>query len=62
MARKPPDPACSEEDRKTLEVWARSRTLESRLVERAKNNHRLFGWKAGESYCTGTEGTSQHSD
>jgi transposase len=36
MARKPPVPVCSEEDKKTLEVWARSRTLEARLVERAK--------------------------
>lgn len=36
MARKPPVPVCSEEDRKTLEVWAHSRTLEARLVERAK--------------------------
>lgn len=36
MARKPPVPICAEEDRKTLEVWAHSRTLEARLVERAK--------------------------
>ncbi|MCX5798771.1 MAG: IS630 family transposase [Proteobacteria bacterium] len=36
MGRKPPVPACSEEDRKTLEIWARSRTLETRLVERAR--------------------------
>jgi transposase len=36
MARKPPVPVCSEEDRKTLEMWAHSRTLEARLVERAK--------------------------
>ena len=36
MSRKPPIPRCSEEDRKTLEQWVRSRTLEARLVERAK--------------------------
>jgi transposase len=36
MARKPPVPVCSEEDRRTLEVWAHSRTEEVRLVERAK--------------------------
>lgn len=36
MAKKPPVPACSEEDRRTLEVWAHSRTEEARLVERAK--------------------------
>ncbi|OPY64260.1 MAG: hypothetical protein A4E62_02881 [Syntrophorhabdus sp. PtaU1.Bin002] len=36
MAKRPPVPRCSEEDRKTLEVWAHSRSLEARLVERAK--------------------------
>jgi transposase len=36
MARKPPVPPCSEKDRRTLEVWAHSRTEEVRLVERAK--------------------------
>jgi transposase len=35
MARRPPVPICSEKDRKTLEVWAHSRTEEARLVERA---------------------------
>jgi transposase len=36
MARKPPVPACSEKDKRTLELWAHSRTEEARLVERAK--------------------------
>ena len=29
-------PKCSEKDRRTLEIWARSRTMEARLVERAR--------------------------
>lgn len=29
MARKPPVPVCSEEDKKTLEAWSRSRVLEA---------------------------------
>jgi transposase len=36
MPKKPPIPKCSEEDRKTLEKWAQSRTREARLVERAQ--------------------------
>ena len=36
MARKPPVPVCSGEDRRTLEMWAHSRTEEARLVERAR--------------------------
>jgi transposase len=36
MPKKPPIPRCSEEDRKTLEKWAQSRTTEARLVERAQ--------------------------
>lgn len=36
MPRKAPIIICSEEDRKTLELWVRSRTMEVRLVERAK--------------------------
>ena len=36
MARKPPVPVCLEKDRRTLEVWAHSRTEEARLVERAR--------------------------
>jgi len=36
MAKRPPVPRCSEEDRKTLEVWAHSRSMEARLVERAQ--------------------------
>ncbi len=36
MPKKPPIPKCSEKDRKTLDEWARSRTQESRLVERAR--------------------------
>lgn len=36
MPKKPPIPRCSEEDRKTLEKWAQSRTMEARLVERAQ--------------------------
>lgn len=36
MAKKAPIPSCSEKDRRTIEEWANSRTLESRLVERAK--------------------------
>ena len=36
MAKKPPVPGCSEENRRTLEMWAHSRSLEARLVERAK--------------------------
>ena len=36
MPRRPPIPRCSEKDRHTIEEWAASRTLESRLVERAQ--------------------------
>ena len=36
MARKAPIPRCSEKDRRTIDDWANSRTLEARLVERAK--------------------------
>lgn len=36
MARRAPVPRCSEKDRQTIEEWANSRTLEARLVERAK--------------------------
>jgi transposase len=36
MPKKTRIPKCSEEDRKTLEKWSSSRTLETRLVERAK--------------------------
>jgi len=36
MPKTAPIPRCSDEDRKTLESWARSRTLEARLVERAR--------------------------
>ncbi len=36
MARKAPIPNCSEEDRRTIDEWASSRTLEARLVERAR--------------------------
>jgi transposase len=36
MPKPPHTLRCSEQDRKTLEEWARSRTQEARLVERAK--------------------------
>ena len=36
MSKTVPIPQCSEEDRKTLESWAASRTMEARLVERAR--------------------------
>ncbi|MBF0475535.1 MAG: IS630 family transposase [Deltaproteobacteria bacterium] len=36
MPKKSPIPKCSEKDKKTLEEWARSRTMEARLVERAQ--------------------------
>lgn len=36
MPRKAPTLNCSDEDRKTIAKWACSRTLESRIVERAK--------------------------
>lgn len=36
MPKQPRTLRCSEPDRKTLEEWARSRTQEARLVERAK--------------------------
>ncbi|TKB78529.1 MAG: helix-turn-helix domain-containing protein, partial [Nitrospira sp.] len=36
MSKQPRTLRCSEQDRKTLEEWARSRTQEARLVERAK--------------------------
>lgn len=36
MPKKAPRIGCSEEERKTLELWVRSRTMEARLVERAK--------------------------
>ncbi len=36
MPKTAPVPRCSDEDRKTLEGWARSGTLEARLVERAR--------------------------
>lgn len=36
MPRKAPAPPCSEKDRQTLREWANSRSLEARLVERAR--------------------------
>lgn len=36
MPKTAPIPPCSHEDRRTLESWAKSRTLEARLVERAR--------------------------
>lgn len=36
MPRRPPIPKCAEKDRRTIEEWAASRTLEARLVERAQ--------------------------
>src|SRR6266571_5092145 len=36
MPKPTPPLNCSEQDRKTLEEWSRSRTQEARLVERAK--------------------------
>ena len=36
MPKTAPIPQCSEEDRRALESWAKSRTLEARLVERAR--------------------------
>lgn len=36
MPRRAPIPRSSEQDRRTLDAWAASRTLEARLVERAK--------------------------
>ena len=36
MPKKPPIPRCTDDDRKTLEKWAQSRTMEARLVERAQ--------------------------
>lgn len=36
MPKKPPIPKCTEEDKKALEKWAHSRTMEARLVERAQ--------------------------
>ena len=36
MPKKPPVLRCSKEDRKILESWMRSRTMEAQLVERAK--------------------------
>lgn len=36
MPKSPHALRCAEPDRKTLEEWARSRTQEARLVERAK--------------------------
>jgi len=36
MPKKAPIPRCSEKERKVLDEWRRSKTMESRLVERAK--------------------------
>ena len=36
MPKSYPIPQCSEKDRLLIEEWAKSRTMESRLVERAK--------------------------
>ncbi|MBE0616667.1 MAG: IS630 family transposase, partial [Proteobacteria bacterium] len=36
MARKARIPQCSDNDRRMIGEWARSRTLEARLVQRAK--------------------------
>ena len=36
MPKTAPIPHCSDEDRRTLESWAKGRTLEARLVERAR--------------------------
>ena len=36
MPRTAPVPECSADDRRVLEEWAHSRTMEARLVERAR--------------------------
>ncbi len=41
MARKAPIPYCSENDRQALSVWANSRSMERRLVERARILNKL---------------------
>ena len=42
MARKAPIPYCSENDRKTLSEWVNSRSMECRLVERARIINKLL--------------------
>jgi transposase len=43
MSKGYPVPQCSEKDRLLIEAWATSRTMESRLVERAKMIQRCLG-------------------
>jgi len=57
MARKAPIPVCSESDRLTLHEWANSRSLEWRLVERARIILKLLDGesvkKVAESHAAG---------
>lgn len=46
MPRKAPIPSCSEKDRHSLEGWASSRSMEARLVERARIICKLLAGEA----------------
>lgn len=46
MPRKAPIPSCSEKDRQSLEGWASSRSMEARLVERARIICKLLAGEA----------------
>ncbi len=58
MARKAPIPYCSENDRQTLSVWVNSRSMERRLVERARIMNKLLEGEQVQKMARGRE-TSQ---
>ena len=50
-------PQCSENDRLLIEEWAKSRTMESRLVERAKIIRRCLGGEPVKKIVRGFKST-----
>ena len=60
MPRKAPIPCCSEKDRQTLAEWANSRSIEWRLVERAKIINKLLDGEQVNKVAS-TLGTSQNT-
>ena len=60
MARKAPIPYCSENDRQTLSEWVNSRSMEWRLVERAKIINKLLDGEQVQKVAKDIE-TSQNT-
>ena len=48
MPRKALPPPCNDKDRQTLREWAASRSMEARLVERARMISKLLDGESGQ--------------